>query len=417
VIRFFSILCIIFSLLVAGCSASPEPFNLPIPFSGTLTSDTNVLIAEGNPLGGPNASLNLSLTNQSQINNQLPICWELFDATSGVSNGTFCFNSMTNPELTPLAGVGIRRVYTLDACATIGIDREACSSTFKVFDFPTDYIPSAELVDFCATLPGTHAEVRKLTGSGNINVKDARNKGVVPGQLLDGKLLVGTCCSSGDEECFLRTQFESAVVIHGTPISPLARNPDGKVVFTMITQGGALPNPEDPLGINFHILLPGSEEIAGEFFGTQISGQTIPPDLPLDQAEVFDSVTDNKFLLNDSQSSRLVVHNARILAHRVPELDEPIREFLRNNFANTPGVTPRLLEEGAYLTNSVEEVQSAPINCDPAMGEATGIFQDLCIQFGPNLLATFLCTALGVLTDPPVNDGFMFTGVWSIIRE
>jgi hypothetical protein len=282
---------------------------------------------------------------------------------------------------------------------------EACSSNFKCFDLPTNYEPSQELVGFASGIPGATAEVRKLYCSGNID----RTQGpVTAGQLLDGKFVIGSACFSGDENCIFHSQIESAVIVHGTPFSPVSGTPDANVVSTIITQGGTLPIPNNPLATEIDILSPGSLEKVGELIGTTNGAQELAPDSMLVQTNV-----DADFRLNDG--SRLLVHNVQILTHRLPELDQIVRNTLQTDFANVPGVTPRLLEEGVLFFNTTGESHSDLINCDPSTGEATGTFQDLCNQF-PRMRVNFICTA-AALTDLNSSDGFMFTGVWTLVKE
>ncbi len=409
VIFLLILLPLLASFVFSGCGGvGSEPVALPVPFSGSLTSDTNVLIASGNPVGSsPNLLLNLSIKKQAQIDSQFPVTWDLFDSTAGVLGGTFTIPSMTSPELTPAPGGGIKRVYDLDACATFAGDREACSSNFKCFDLPTNFEPSQELIDFSSSIPGTTPQVRKLYCSGNI---DRTEGNVTEGQLLDGKLVIGSACFSGDEECIFHTmEGGSAVYIHGSPFAPLAGAPDANVVATIFTQGGITGEGDPQLPVfKIDIVEPGTVEKIGQFTNINKEFTLFAPEFNL-----FQTRSDAEFVMNNG--SRLLVHNVVTLFHRLPELDEITRETLQTQFADEPGVTPRLLEEAVLFFNTTGESHTDLINCDPNAGEATGDFATLCEQF-PQMRINFLCTTAG-LNSATDNDSFMFSGVWSIVRE
>jgi len=412
------------AVISSGCGGvGTEPIALPVPFSGTLNGDTNLFAVEGNPVGGASFSQSLSIKNQSLGGGQFPISWNLFDGATGVANGTISLNSRSEPICGPVNPnnpvSGIKCNYDLDACARFGINRVACSSNFECFDFPTDFEPTQEIIDFSGMIPGTIPQVRKLICSGNINSNDLRNQGVVEGELLNAKMIIGSACFPGSADCIFNTQMDSSSDVNGAPFSSLIGPPDGNVVFTLVTQGPALPHPvpEDPLGAVFEVLLPGENGVAGSMFGIELSSSTVPPGVPPDQADAFEFFLQTDFRLNDPQASRLLIRGLRIITNRVPELDESIREVLATDFAGVPGVTQKLIEEGVYIFNSFDRNQTIPINCDPQAGEATGIFQDLCVQFGGSLRATFKCGALAVFSDPPVIDSFIFTGTWFILKD
>src|SRR5688572_13838919 len=72
-------------LTLTGCAgADSMPVALPVPFSGSFTGETNIVIAEGTPTLG---AASLKAMGKGQTLDNAPISWNLFK-TQGAPAGT-----------------------------------------------------------------------------------------------------------------------------------------------------------------------------------------------------------------------------------------------------------------------------------------------------------------------------------------
>lgn len=353
-----------------GSELQGDPVALPIPFSGTLTADTNILIAEGAPIASPS-----TLTTAAFLKNQtadLPISWELFDSMSSDLCGTVTFNSMTNPVVSE---AGQRREYFLDACVDgSGVEFQACSS-MQCFEHATDYTPTSETVDLAASIPGATAGVKKLVCSGNVN----RGKGnFVEGQLLNGNFVIDTVLLPDGKTNF-NTNRESSVTIDGSSFCE-ANERQGKVLLTLLVQsfGAYLPGdviPDAPPILNqllFPVFSPGSEEI----IGTEIHHVH-----SVTESECkFDIFATSTIQLNDGSFVRIREDHGTLDC--IPELDSVLDRVVTDKFLEDPNFDDSIFSANGGRAFHQTAIARKEINCDEP-SDATGIFREFCDEFGP----------------------------------
>ncbi|HEX5038276.1 MAG TPA: hypothetical protein VFX30_14055 [bacterium] len=382
----------------SGCfqnGADSDPVSLPVPFSGALTSDTNVTIAVGTPLPA-SASAAVKVKSAS---NAFPIRWKTVDASTGADFGDLTFLSITEPEVTPFPAAGpdeVRRVYTLSVCTTLADGSELCSDNFKCFEFPTDYPPNFTAADVVPGDSGATAVVRKSDCSGNNTLN---------GQLISAKFLMGMVKLS-DGDFLFHTQQESPMFLNGADFLAGSGAQDSRVVMTILYQGGTPPlPPQEPylFSVTTPLSLPGSDAVIGTELLRFLTLEPSP------DGSLIHSTADVQLLIGQSS---LIIKNSRGLFHVIPELADPVSSIIGSAFADDPVVNPDFLENGIVLFNSREETDSVPINCDPASHEATGIFQDLCEANG-GLKAQLMCF---VFTDLSQGSGFAIEGAWVLLK-
>lgn len=363
------LLILIFLFGMAGCggaSSDSTPVSLPVPFSGSFTGDTNIVIAEGTPtVGSRVASLKLSAKFQTVGN--APITWNLFK-TQGASAGTLTLfpATMSVPEVSPFSAGGVKRAYTIKVCVDLIDGGQTCSSNFQCYELPTDYPPTFSASTVVPDDPGATAVVRKIACSGN-NDSD--------GQLVDARFLMGMVQLS-DGSFIFYSQNDSPVYLQGFGFKGSADPTDSKVVSTVIYQGGdvhlPLPPASDLLALTAApLFLPGNDAEVG----TKVEAfkEFIPMSPDLVQVK-----TDVSLLIGNST---LQINNAVTLVQRIPEVEDAVRELVATQFADDPVVTPALLEKGKVFFNTVAGTAD-PINCDPSANQANGMFRDLCDQYG-----------------------------------
>jgi hypothetical protein len=304
---------------------------------------------------------------------------------------------MSAPQVMPFSAGGVRRSYTIKTCVDLVEGGQTCSSNFQCFEFPTDYVPSFSAGQVVPDDPGATAVVRKAACSGN-NDSD--------GQLVDARLVMGMVQRSNGEFLFF-SQNVSPVYVQGFGFEASSDPSDGKVVFTVIFQGGSvhqpLPPDSDLIAMTVSpLFLPGSEVAAGSELDSFKEVVEISPDL-------FQAKFDADLFLGNST---LRIHNAVVQANRLPEIEDVVRDMLATRFADDPVVTPEFLENGIVLFNT-DPGTADPINCDSAANEANGIFRDLCEQYGA-LNVQFRCIAFVDLT---TNTSFLIQGSWILIRQ
>jgi hypothetical protein len=397
--KFSKYFFILFLLIFAGCKGSPEPISLPVPFSGFLTDSGTLGIAEGKPVGGGILSAQ-SLITKNQFQSDLSITWLVFDPNTGKERGTVTFfpNTVDIKEIINLPNGENRRIFTMKV-STLMDGVESTSSNMQCFDFQTTYPTNFTAAD-CNGNPNGTPVIRKIACSGNDDMT---------GVLLDGKFLAGMIQDSSKagtaEEFQFCTQQESFVFNRNLPFFQVQGTPQGNVVFTMLLDGGAQPVPGEFNAVTTDLLIPGSNEVVGQVKVTFFGG-------PPDNFEQFTSVSDEEFTLGNS---RLVTHNCKTILNHVPELAQVIRESAGRKFPDYFG-TPELMESGEVFFNSIEKSECEPINCDPAAGEATEMFQDLCRNFGP-LRVNFLCFILSTESTESLTPFIFLNSVWEIVRD
>jgi hypothetical protein len=370
------------------------PISLPVPFSGSFTGDTNVVIAEGTPTLG---SASLKAAEKFQTLDNAPISWNLFSDQGSLKGSLTLFpETMSGLQVAPFSAGGVRRVYTLRSCVDLIEGGKTCSSNFQCFEFPTDYVPSFSAGQVVPDDPGAKAVVRKAACSGN-NDKN--------GQLVDARFLMGMVQRSNGDFLFY-SQEDSPIYLQGFGFDPKSGSSESKVVFTVIFQGGSVHQPLPPNSDTLAVLatplfLPGSDAVVGTEIDSVKEVMIFSPDL-------FQGKFDANLLIGNST---LRINNAVTLHHRIPEIDGVIRDLIATEFAEDPVVTPEFLENGMVFLNSIPGT-SDPINCDPAANEATGVFRDLCDQYG-TLNVQLLCF---IYLDQTSITVFNIQGAWILLR-
>jgi len=361
-------------LALGGCGATGQiPISLPPPFSGNFDGNTNILVAQGAP-AAKNASV---------------LAWDLFDASAGTTEGqlSFFLDTMSPAEVTPF-GEGVKRVYTLSACTTSTDGEEICSNNFKCLEYPTDQVATFDASTVVSGDPGAKAVVRKAWCSGNNNLS---------GELIDAKLVMGMVELSGGDFKFF-SQEASAIYLHG--ISPFAKAsvPDDRVVFSIVMEGFSAPLPSGDQDRSFPLYFPGSEEVVGTDVHRFTSFTALAPGL-------FEALAEVEFFVGESH---VVIHNTRALLNGAPEVDDVFKESIVANLADDPNFSSAAVENGSTFFTTITEAE--PINCDPVANEATGIFRDLCDQYGA-LDVQFRCSLLldaNSLTIVPMESLWVF---------
>ena len=169
------------------------------------------------------------------------------------------------------------------------VDGTIRSGTLKCFEHPTDGThapdPLFNASDVAPDDPNAQVKVRKAVCSGNNDQN---------GELIDIKSLLGMVELSNGDFLF-HSQEESAFFLHGdSPFDIPAEGPSGKVVMTLIVQGGAVVQPPDPdfdLVQSYPLLLPGSSDVVG----TQLQFHHTPPQLVA--PELFEVNSDFEFFI------------------------------------------------------------------------------------------------------------------------
>jgi hypothetical protein len=127
-VTFFSIFYIIFFLFFSGCSASPEPVNLPIPFSVPLTADARVVVANGEPLSSSSLSFRQDITNSFGT-----VSWDASNS-DGTHAAVVIYDSKSPQSLTQEGGV-----TSFTVPVTIFFDDQSFVKANEVKCFDLDY--------------------------------------------------------------------------------------------------------------------------------------------------------------------------------------------------------------------------------------------------------------------------------------
>jgi len=352
-LHFIALFLVLGSLF--GCSGAEDsmPVALPVPFSGSYTGDTNILVAEGTPTLGSQVASRM-LSGKFQDSSSTGITWNLFKSQGALAGSFTLFpDTLSNLEVSPFSAGGVKRSYMVRVCADLTQGKQTCSNNFQCYELPTDYPPTFNASDVVPDDPGATAVVRKIACSGN-NDSD--------GQLLDGRFLTGMVQGSNGDFVFY-SQEDSAVYLHNFGFDG-SGPPDSRVVSTVIYQGGDvhLPLPQDSLLLALNatpLLLPGSDAVVGS--KVEAFKEFIPMSPDLIQVK-----TDVSLFIGNST---LQINNAVTSVHRIPEVEDAVRQLVATQFADDPSVTPELLEKGKVFFNTVAGTAD-PINCDPAANQA-----------------------------------------------
>ncbi|HEX5037284.1 MAG TPA: hypothetical protein VFX30_09015 [bacterium] len=138
----------------SGCTSNAletEPVNLPVPFSGALSTQTRVLVSKGPPL--EQGVLFGHLSGKT---------WEVFDS-NGRSVGVVTFELDTATE--PVVD-GDRRDFSLTVCFSFDDGSSVCADRVAFVDFPFDTQPSVDAANAFPSEPGAVALVTKGVASG-----------------------------------------------------------------------------------------------------------------------------------------------------------------------------------------------------------------------------------------------------------
>ena len=359
------------ALLGACAGAEDKPVSLPIPFAGSYTGDTSVVVSNGTPVVNP-GNLLRTLSIKAQTSNNNTLVWKNFDASTGAEKGstTFFLDTMTPPILSSFTS-GIRRNYSLKACFDLGNGTQVCPN-LECFEYPSTFPPSFNIdeVSIPPTCEQAKAVFRKAACSGNI--KEGLGDFIL-GQLVDARLGLGMVeCANGDFLFF--SQKKSAVYIHGTPNFAASGSSSGEVLSTIISQGFASHLSDNPPILSTPTFLPGSAAPVGTEDDTVLGRLNITPDH-------FDGVIDIKACI--SENDCLIVHQVHLSHDSIPELVDVISEQVRTDFRNDPAFSDLIFADNQqavfYPTSDDSDQDVIPINCE----EQTGVFKDLCDNFGP----------------------------------
>lgn len=204
VCRFLSRLFLTVAFLAAGASGctsnlDTEPVNLPVPFSGALTVDTQVSVSNGPPL---HQGILFGHPSGDQ--------WELQDS-SGRSVGVVTFFLDTASD--PIEVENGRAVFTMNVALDFDDGSGLVGEGVQFFDYPFDVPANFDAVSAAPGEPDALAVSRKGVASGRIVSGTGRFQGAV-GQTIDHRYLYGTVRHADGTSTFF-THNLSSWLIHG----------------------------------------------------------------------------------------------------------------------------------------------------------------------------------------------------------
>ncbi len=400
-IRIFFI--IILGFFLWSCGSAERPVSLPIPFAGSYTGDTTVVVSNGFPVGG-NPVGSLSIKNQS-VGDTSTLVWKNFDAGTGAEQGstTFFLDTLTDPVITNISS-GIKRNYFLTASFDLGNGTQVTSDNLECFEYPSLFEPTFDIND--VTVPSTceqpQAVFRKAACSGNIS------EGVgdfTLGELVDARFGLGmVACANGD--FLFHTQEKSAVYVHGVGPNSGSGTPADEILLTIITQGFATHVSESPMRLSNPIFLTGNANPVGTETDTVLDQFNVTPDR-------FDALLDVQLCIGDGDSNCLIGRQIHLLHDAIPELVEVVSEKVRTDFVDDPAFNEAIFQDNQqmvfYPASDGTDQDLTPLNCT----EQTGMFKDLCDNFGPLQLG-YRCF---ILVNPVSFQIVTIEGSWIISRK
>jgi hypothetical protein len=187
-IQFFSILFIIISFLLSGCAASPEPVSIPVPFAGSLSSESRLFVEDGLPTEfAASAQISSSLVSlgsaQTLIAPEVGIRWVLMDSKGEPCGSLFFDISTVSPTIKNEDGsLSFQIVSSLDTCHGV------VTAQMEFTAFPVPETPTINPVEDCHGEPGSEAVVVNGEAHGMITAGDGDFKNAVEG-ILDYSFL------------------------------------------------------------------------------------------------------------------------------------------------------------------------------------------------------------------------------------
>jgi hypothetical protein len=393
IVRGFYFILILFIVGCGGVSDNPS-VNLPVPFAAPLSADSNLLVAEGNPIGVQSASINSSLRQNQTQTSGFPISWELINSALSNSCGTMTIKSISDPtKITPLPGGGEQREYMLStSLQASNVDFEVDANNMQCFENRTPYAPTPESVALASSIGGT-ADVRKLACSGPIQCVCPGNTPCNKSACVEGNPLtfdlVTDVIVHPDGKTSFNSQRESNIIFDGRMGGGASfcvgtgNEPKAKVLMTLILQGFPSFVPPDQIagappvmseGV-VALYLPGSNEVKG-LLVHHIHNVTTTFDSS-GGIQQFDTDATSDFYVGTS-----FLRVRTIYEHTyVPELDDPFDQIIKTTelYFNDPNFTDTVFSINGGRAYHQTALETVNIDFD----SSTGIFRDLFDQFGP----------------------------------
>lgn len=326
--RLFSRLVIAAALSLAGasgCTSSleTEPVNLPVPFSGALTVDTQVAVSNGPPL---HQGILFGHPSGDQ--------WELQDS-SGRSVGVATFFLDTASPLNEDANGRI--VFTMNVALDFDDGSGVVVEGVQFFDYPFDAPPNSGAAEAAPGETGAQVISRKGVASGRIVAGTGRFVSAV-GETADHRYLYEDVRHADGNLTFFAHNF-STWLIHGATggLGPGTPAIGGQVLATLFENGSDLS--ELPGGaLKVPLFCPGGfqcgEETDSDFVIESISEEHVAFNITVTVCQAASCVT---------------TRHTRFVADLVPELQG-------------------LVTKGSVYQTTM--TQHDPIPC----GDATGVF-------------------------------------------